>query len=104
MHYKAIKSLVLPNLVYYCKVNNCLTRFKQISNEWIKYQAYDTTQLETTVNKLTQQYLSTEHTALQKAVSDLSDKIDNLKAQESKLSEQMKSTSDALDKCPVSST
>ena len=48
------------------------------------------------VSKLTQQYLSTEHSALKKAVSDLSNKIDNLQTQESKLSEQIKSTSDAL--------
>ena len=59
--------------------------------------------MESTVTKLTQQYLSTEHSALQKAVSDLSNKIENLQTQESKLSEQIKSTSDALGKHPVSS-
>ena len=59
--------------------------------------------MESTVTKLTQQYLSTEHSALQKAVSDLSNKIDNLQTQESKLSEQMKSTSDALGKHLASS-
>ena len=52
---------------------------------------------------LTQQYLSTAHSALQKAVSDLSNKIDNLQTQESKLSEQIKDTSDALGKHPASS-
>ena len=35
--------------------------------------------MESTVTKLTQKYLSTEHGALQKAVSDLSNKIDNCK-------------------------
>ena len=59
--------------------------------------------MESTVTKLTQQYLSTEHSALQKAVSDLSSKIDNLQTQQSKLSEQIKSTSDALGKHPASS-
>ena len=59
--------------------------------------------LKSTVTKLTQQYLSTEHSVLQKAVSDLSNKIDNLQTQESKLSEQIKSTSDALGKHPASS-
>ena len=61
--------------------------------------------MESSVTKLThdQQYLSTEHSALQQAVSDVSNKIDNLQTQESKLSEQIKSTSDALGKHPASS-
>ena len=80
--YKAIKSLSpLRNSMYYCNINNCLDRFNSITSEWIKYQAYDSTQLETVVTNLTQQYLSTEHDALQKAVSDLSSKIDKLQAQ-----------------------
>ena len=54
--------------------------------------------LESTVTKLTKQYLSTEHSVLQKAVSDLFNKIDSLQTQESKLSEQIKSTSVALGK------
>ena len=52
--------------------------------------------MESTVTKLTQQYLSTEHSALQKAVPDLSNKSDKLQTQESKSSEQIKSTPDAL--------
>ena len=42
--------------------------------------------MESTVTKLTQQYISTEHSALQKAVSDLFSKTDNLQTQESKVS------------------
>ena len=61
--------------------------------------------MESSVTKLTQQYLSTKHSALQKAVSDLSNKIKSLQTQKSKLSEQIKSTStsDALGKHPTSS-
>ena len=100
--YKAIKSLSpLRNSMYYCNINNCLDRFNSITSEWIKYQANNSTQLETVVTNLTQQYLSTEHVALQKAVSDLSSKIDNLQAQESKLSDQIKNTSDTFGKQPV---
>ena len=100
--YKAIKSLSsLDNLLYHCKISNCMNRFKNITSEWIKCQACDTSQLESTVTKLTQQYLATEHDVLQKAVSDLSKKIDNLHVQESKLSDQIKDTSDALRKHDV---
>ena len=42
---------------------------------------------------LTQQYLSLEHKALQKAVSDLSSKIDKLQAQEVELTSQIKNAS-----------
>ena len=76
--YKVIKSLSsLVNLVYHCKINNCINHFKNIKSEWIKCQACDTSQVETTVTKLTQHYLATEHDVLRKVVSDLS-KIDNL--------------------------
>ena len=47
--------------------------------------------------------MSTEHSVLQKAILDLSNKIDSLQTQESKLSEQIKSTSVALGKYPASS-
>ena len=50
------------------------------------------TRLKLSITNLTKQYLSTEHDALQKAVSDLSSKIDNLQVQESKLSDQIKNT------------
>ena len=100
--YKEIKSLSpLRNSMYYCNINNCLDRFNSITSEWIKYQASDSTQLEAVVTNLTQQYLSTEHDALQKAVSDLSSKIDKLQAQESKLNDQIKNTSVTFGKQPV---
>ena len=99
--YKAIKSLFSLDNLYHCKINDCVNRFKNITSEWIKCQACDTSQLESTVTKLTHQYLATEHDVLQKAVSDLSKKIDNLHVQESKLSDQIKDTSDALRKHDV---
>ena len=87
--------------MYHCKINNCIDRFKNIKSEWIKCQACDTSQLETTVTKLTQQYLATEHDVLRKVASDLSNTIDNLYIQESKLNDQIKDTSDALHKHDV---
>ena len=84
--------------MHYSNVNNCLDRFNSITSEWIKYQAYDSTQIEDVVTNLTKQCLLTEHGALQKAVSDLSRKIDKLQVQESKLSDQIKNTSDTFGK------
>ena len=74
-----------------------MDRFNSITSEWIKSQAYDLTQIEDVVTNLTKQYLLTEHDALQKAVSDLSSKIDKLQVQESKL---IKNTSDTFGKPP----
>ena len=96
--YKAIKSLALENLVYYCQINNCLSRIKNITNEYIKHQAQITTELETMVSNLSQQSLTTEYDNLQKAVANLSTRIDNLTARESELSNQIKDTSKALEK------
>ena len=34
--YKAIENLSeLGNSVYFCTINNCMTRFRNITNEWI---------------------------------------------------------------------
>ena len=49
------------------------------------------------VTSLTQQYLSSEHSALQKVVPDLSSRIDKLQAQELELTIEIKNTSKALD-------
>ena len=48
------------------------------------------------VEDLSKQYLSSEHGALQKAVSDLSSRTNKLQAQELELSSQIKTTSKAL--------
>ena len=63
-------------------------------SEWI--QTRHSSQIEEVVVDLTKQYLSSEHGALQKAVSDLSSRIDKLQAQELELSSQIKTTSKAL--------
>ena len=82
----------------FCVINlpKALSLFNNQSQLYGKLEAKFQS-MESTVTKLTQQYLSTEHSALQKAVLDFSNKIDNLQTQESKLSEQIKNISDALD-------
>ena len=93
--YKTIKTLSsLYNLVYYCNTHDCNSRIKNIVSEWI--QTRHSSQIEEVVVDLTKQYLSSEHGALQKAVSDLSSRIDKLQAQELELSSQIKTTSKAL--------
>jgi len=56
-----------------------------------------------TLKGLTKEYLSTEHQILQKAVTDLSTKIDALTAQESKLNTRIAETSKAQHAQPKSS-
>lgn len=72
-----------------------------VTSEWIKHLAYNTTQIESTVIKLTQQYLSTEQSALQKLFQIF---LVRQPTQESKLSDQIKSISDALVKQPATIT
>ena len=97
--YKAIKALsALDNIVYYCCINDCSSRIKFITNEWVKFQ--DRSKIEEIVSSLTQQHLSNEYQTLQKAVSDLSNKIIHLQAQESDLCTQIKNTSVALERHP----
>jgi len=55
------------------------------------------------VSNITKEHLSTEYATIQKAVTDLSAKIDNLQAQEQKLSTQFTSTSNAIGKYPSKS-
>ena len=61
----------------------------------------DTNKIDEIVTNLTQKHLSNEYQTLQKAVSDLSSKIQYLQAQESDLCTQIKKTSVALDRHPV---
>jgi len=97
--YKAIKSLSgLDNVIYYCRNNNCRSRVKYITSEWVKSQ--DTSKVEEIVTNLTQQHISKEYESIQKAVSDLSSKITHLQAQESDLCTQIKNTAVALDTHP----
>ena len=99
--YKAIKSLTLENVVYYCQINSCLSRNKNITNDYIKHQAQITTDLETMVSNISQQSLTTEYDNLQKAVANLPTRIDNLTARESELSNQIKDTLKALEQRPT---
>ena len=99
--YKAIKSLALENLVYYCQINNCLSHIKNIINKYIEHQAQIPTELDTMVSNISQQSLTTEYDNLQKAVANLSTRIDNLSTRESELSNQIKDTSKALEKQPT---
>lgn len=97
--YKAIKILSsIDSSVYFCNVNKCVTRFRNITNEWIQHQAYGSSQSEPPTSTLTQdlELLATVHKMLEKTVSDLSSQIDNLQSQESKLTDQIKTTSDVL--------
>jgi len=70
-------------------------------NEWIK--SHDSSNIESTVASLTKEYLFTEHQILQKAVTDLSTKIDSLTAQESELSSQITNSSTAIHVQPTPS-
>jgi len=63
-------------------------------NDWIK--SHDSSNIDGTIASLTKEYLSTEHQILQKAVTDLSTKIDALTAQESELSSQITNTSKSM--------
>ena len=93
--YKIIKTLSsLHNLVYYCNTHDCTSRIKNIVSEWI--QTHHSSEIKKVVEDLSKQYISSEHGALQKAVSDLSSRIDKLQAQELELSSQIKTTSKAL--------
>ena len=94
--YKSLNhvSTSIPNLSYYCKANHCDSRSKQL------IQMDSSSQPEQPISTLPQdlELLATAHNTLEKAVSDLSSKITNLQAQESKLSDQIKTTSDVLGK------
>ena len=68
----------LSNFVYYCQINDCANRMKNITVDWI--QSHDTSKIESTVSDLTKEHLTTEHSTIQKAVNDLSAKIDKLQA------------------------
>ena len=97
--YKAITTFsALENVVYYCRNNDCSNRVKFIINEWAKSQ--DTCKIDEIVTNLTQKHISNEYQILQKAVSDLSNKILHLQAQESDLCTQIKNTSVVLNKHP----
>jgi len=98
-HFKAIKSLSsLSNFVYYCQVNDCASRIKNITIEWV--QSRVSPQIESVVSDISKGHLSTEFTTIQTAMTDLSAKIDNLQAQEQKLSTQIASTSNSIGKYP----
>ena len=99
--YKAITSLSsFNNLVYYCHSHDCINHVKNIISEWIKTNGMS--EIKEVVTSLTQQYLSSEHSTLQKAVSDLSSRIDKLQAQELELTNEIKNTSIALEAHPDS--
>jgi len=97
--FKAVKSLSsLSNFVYYCQINDCANRIKNITVDWI--QSHDVLNIESTVSDLTKEHLTSEHSTIQKAMSDLSAKIDKLQAQELQLSSQITNTTKAIEKQP----
>ena len=99
--FKAVKSLSsLSNFVYYCQVNDCASHIKNITIDWV--QSHVSLQIESIVSDLTKEHLSKEY-SLQKAVSDLSAKIDNLQAQELELSSKITDTSNVIGKHPSKS-
>jgi len=104
--YKAINALSeINNCVYYCNINKCQTRFKSIVNDWMSHQAglprRDLTD-STLAEDLDQ--LASAHCKIEKAVSDLSSKIETLQLQETKLVDQIQTTSHALNKQTVQPT
>ena len=95
--YKAIKNLSeLGNSVYFCAINNCMTHFRSITNEWIRHQACGSSQPSIPTLSDNIESLTSTYNTIEKAVSDLSSKIVNLQSQECNLSEQIKSTIVAL--------
>ena len=54
------------------------------------------------ITSLKQQYLSSEHSALQKVVPDASSRIDKLQTQDLEITSQIKYTSKALETHPES--
>ena len=88
----------LSNIVYYCQINDCANRIKDITAEWV--HSHDASQIESIVSDLTNKHLTTEYSTIQKAVCDPSAKIDNLQAQESQLSNQISNTSKAIKQYP----
>ena len=98
--YKAINTLSeINNCVYYCNINDCLTRLKSIINDWMIHQA-GLPQPDLTVSTLSAdlEQLASAHCKIEKAVSDLSNKIETLQLQETKLVDQIQTTSNALDR------
>lgn len=96
--YKAIQSLSgTNNSVYYCNVNNCLTRFKSIVNDWMRHQS-GLLQPDLSTSNVAEDIdqLASAHCKIEKAVSDLSQKIEALQVQETKLVDQIQTTSTAL--------
>ena len=84
----------ISDLSCYCKANHCAVI---INNSYIIISKLDnSSQPEPPIPTLSQdlELLTTAHNVLEKAVSDLSSKITNLQAQEAKLSDQIKTTSD----------
>jgi len=70
--YNSIVNLsTVANSVYYCTVNNCMTWFRNITNEWIQHQACGASQLNSTVPSISSdiQSLTTTHSTIEKAVS-----------------------------------
>ena len=82
--------------LYYRKANHCDS---QLVYSYFK-KLDSSSQPEPPISTLTQdlEFLTTTHDTLKKAVSDLSSKITSLQAQESKLSDQIKTISDVLGK------
>ena len=101
--YNAIETLsTIANSVYYCSVNSCLARFRNLTNDWVQHQAYGLSKPDQSTSTLKDlEQLSSAHNTLEKAVLDLTSRINNLQVQESQLVDQIKTTSDALGRHPT---
>ena len=103
---KQNNAIQAPSFIkYFCKANNSAVCFRSITNDWMKHQA-SLSQPGPSDNTLHQDLglLALAHSKIEKAVSDLANKIETLQLQETKLADQIQSTSDALEKHTVHST
>jgi len=76
--------------MYYYSIKNCLTHFKSIVNDWMCHQS-GLPQPDLSVSTVTEDLdqLASAHGKIEKAVSDLSHKIEALQLQETKLVDQI---------------
>ena len=94
--FKAANSL--SSLSNHCQIDDFANHMKNITIDWV--QSHDASKIESIVSDLIKEHLTTEHSTIQKAVSNLSAKIDKLQAQELQLSSQITNTTKAIEKQP----
>jgi len=102
--YNAIKALSsINNCVYFCKVNNCAVHFRSITMIGLNIRLVYPSLVAPSVNALQQDLgqLVSDHSKIEKAVSDIANKIEALQLQETKLADR--NISDVLEKHTVHS-